>query len=185
VPLVLAFVDRFTVGFFTTSFPLLLAGTHGVPRPLIGMLLAAFLLPFALLSYPFGRLAERTAPARLAALGSAVYGLGTAFVGVTPPHLLWALMPLLGLASAVFFVPTILLALESAPAIGRGTAIAAFHAAGSLGFLLGPIASGAIVTAIADEHTGHAAAFATAGAAALTSAFLLLPRLRRPRSGSA
>jgi MFS family permease len=180
VPLALSFVDRFTVGFFTTSFPLLLAGVWGVPRPEIGLLLGAFLLPFALLSYPFGRLAERTSPARLAALGSAVYGLGTMLVGVTPPHLLWGLMPLLGISSAVFFVPTLLLALESAPAIGRGTAIAAFHAAGSLGFLIGPITSGAIVAAAASEREGHALAFAVAGAAALLSAFLLLPRLRRP-----
>lgn len=58
-PLLLAFIDRFTVGFFTTGFPLMLAGVHGAPGPTIGMMLAAFLFPFALLSYPLGRLAER------------------------------------------------------------------------------------------------------------------------------
>jgi MFS family permease len=181
-PLLLAFTDRFTVGFFTFGFPLLCAGVHDMPAPRIGALLAAFLLPFALLSYPFGRLAERWSIVGLAALGSVFYGVGAACVGTVPPELLWLVMPLLGIGSAVFFVPTLLLVIAGAPAGARSTATAAFHAVGSLGFLLGPLACGAIVAASPDAATGYALAFAFAGAAELVSVLPLLPRLRDARS---
>ncbi|MEM7518416.1 MAG: MFS transporter, partial [Planctomycetota bacterium] len=53
LPFLFAFCDRFTVGFFVTSFPLYLATCHEVPSARIGLLLALFLLlPFALLCYP-------------------------------------------------------------------------------------------------------------------------------------
>ena len=58
-PLAFAFADRFTVGFYTTTFSLFLSGIHGFSPPQIGLHMSIFMLPFALLSYPFGRLAER------------------------------------------------------------------------------------------------------------------------------
>lgn len=184
LPLLLALVDRFTVGFFTTAFPLLLAGVHGVPAPQIGALLAAFLYPFALLSYPFGRLAERRSRVVMVAAGSLVYGVGTALVGVLDPGWLWLLMPVLGTASAVMFVPTMLLTVERAPAGGRATALAAFNAAGSLGFLLGPLACGAIVGLAGQPGTGFAMAFLVAGLSEIACVGLLLPALGRSAVGS-
>lgn len=178
-PLALAFVDRFTVGFFTTGFPLLLAGVHGVPPKQIGMLLAAFLYPFALLSWPFGRLAETVPRAALVAGGSLVYGSGVAAVGIVPVGALWALMPVLGVASAVMFVPTLLWLLERAPGVGRTTAMAAFHAAGSLGFLLGTLACGWLI-ALGGKH-GYGLAFAVAGVSEIAGAVLVVAVTRRDR----
>ncbi len=180
-PLVLAFVDRFTVGFFTTGFPLLLAGVHGADPPTIGKLLACFLYPFALLSYPFGRLAERWSRRDLVFWGSAVYGVMVAVVGVASVPMLWLLMPLLGIASAVMFVPTLLWLLESAPALSRSTAMASFHAAGSLGFLCGPIACGALVHWGGEASTGYTLAFAVAGLSEILGAWLVVgvPWVRR------
>jgi predicted MFS family arabinose efflux permease len=178
LPLWLAFVERFTVGFFTTGFPLLLAGVHGVERWRIGALLAAFLYPFALLSYPCGKLAERRSPVLLCAVGSLLYGLGTLLVGVVPPAWLWLLMPVLGIASAVMFVPSLVLTIAAAPAVGRSTAVAAFNAAGSLGFLLGPLVCGALVALREQPADGHALAFAVAGASEILCAVMLVPRLR-------
>lgn len=178
LPLAFAFLDRFTVGFFTSGFPLFLAGVHHVARPQIGMLLGAFLFPFALLSYPFGKLAERRSATTLVAVGSAVYGALVALVGVLPPAWLWALMPALGLASAVMFVPTLLFLLERAPGLGRSTAMAAFHGAGSAGFLLGPLCCGAIVAAVGDAPRGYAWAFVAAGATELACVLVLVCSLR-------
>ncbi|MEY4672636.1 MAG: hypothetical protein RL148_420 [Planctomycetota bacterium] len=178
LPLVCAFVDRFTVGFFTTGFPFYLAGVHDVPRPVIGQLLGAFLFPFALLSWPCGRYAERHSPLRLVALGSAVYGTGAMAVGLVDPVWLWVLMPILGLGSAVMFVPNLLMTTQAAPATGRSTAVAAFNAAGSLGFLLGPIVCGATVDAFTDLRSGYTAAFVVAGAAELLCVVFLLRAAR-------
>ena len=179
-PLLLAFLERFTVGFFTAGFPLLLAGVHGVPRPQIGMLLAAFLYPFALLSYPFGRAAERWSRRALVFWGSLLYGLGVMFVGVVPAQALWVLMPWLGVTSAVMFVPTLLWLLERAPGIGRSTAMASFHAAGSLGFLLGPLCCGALVHLAGKPSTGYTLAFAVAGLTVVLGAWLAVGFRREP-----
>lgn len=178
-PLLLAFFDRFTVGFFTTGFPLLLAGVHDTPRPTIGILLATFLYPFALLSYPFGRAAERWSRLRMVAIGSMVYGLAVALVGISPVSAMWVLMPICGISSAVMFIPTLLWVLEQTPGIGRGTAMAAFHTAGSLGFLIGPIVCGEIIS---DGSFGTA--FAIAGISEIVGAIIVVLvaiRLRHTR----
>ena len=143
-----------------------------------GDLLAAFLFPFGLLSYPFGRLAERYSRRRLVMLGSALYGLGVACVGVLPATALWGLMPVLGIGSAVMFVPTLLWLLDRAPGIGRSTAMASFHAAGSLGFLHGPLACGALVRLGDDPASGYVIAFCVAGLLEVTAAAIVLGSLR-------
>jgi len=173
LPLLLAAFDRFTVGFFTTGFPLLLAGLHGVDRPRIGMLLGAFLFPFALLSYPIGRLAERRRVRPMIVGGSLVYGLGVVLVPLLPVPLLWGLMPLLGTASAVMFVPTLLWLLDRAHGVGRTTAMASFHAAGALGFLLGPLCCGGLIALGGAGMRGYVLAFAFAGATEITGALLV------------
>lgn len=173
-PLCLAFVDRFTVGFFTTGFPLLLAGVHHAPKRDIGMLLAAFLLPFAILSWPFGRAAETWSRAWLVGVGSLVYGVGVMFVGVLPVAALWWLMPVLGIASAVMFVPTLLWLLERAPAVGRTTLMASFHGAGSLGFLCGTLGCGELIRLGGEHGSGYALAFAVAGLSEVLGAGLVV-----------
>jgi MFS family permease len=173
-PLVLAFVDRFTVGFFTTGFPLMMAGVHGIDRQHIGLMLGAFLYPFALLSYPFGRLAERWSRRNLVFWGSLLYGITVMFTGILPSAGIWVLMPVLGISSAVMFVPTLLWLLDSAPGIGKTTTMASFHAAGSLGFLLGPLCCGALVHLAAEPSRGYVIAFAVAGLSEVLGAWLVV-----------
>jgi MFS family permease len=181
-PLLVAFVERFTVGFFTTGFPLLLPSETPADRARIGMLLGAFLYPFALLSWPFGRAAEKWSRTALVALGSAVYGLGVAAVGVVPVDAMWGLMPLLGVSSAVMFVPSLLWLLERAPGVDRTTAMAAFHGVGSLGFLLGPICCGQLIAlGGAEGGAGYVLAFAVAGFSEIAAAALVLMSTRTRR----
>lgn len=166
VPLAFAFVDRFTVGFFTTTFSLFAKRIHDLDAPAIGALLAAFLVPFALLSYPFGRLSERRSRRAMMVGGSAVYGVGVMFVGTWPPSSLGVLMLLLGLSSAVMFVPSLVMAGEVAGDEARGLAMGGFNAAGSLGFIVGPIVGGAVsegVAATSGWATGYTWAFVVAG----------------------
>ena len=58
------------MGFYTTTFSLFLSRMHALPAPRIGILIAIFMLPFALLSYPFGRLAERQSRVAMVAAGA-------------------------------------------------------------------------------------------------------------------
>lgn len=180
-PLLLAFLDRFTVGFFTTGFPLMMSGLHAASTPTIGKLLGAFLFPFAVLSYPFGRLAERWSRRRMVAGGSLCYGLLVAAVGVAPPHWQWLVLPLCGVMSAIMFVPTLLWLLERAPDVGRSTAIAGFHAAGSLGFLLGPLVCGELIDLGGEDADGYgySLAFAVAGAVEVLGAAWVYTRMLR------
>jgi MFS family permease len=181
-PLAFSFADRFTVGFFTTTLSFFLSRIHGLPPPRIGFLIAAFMLPFALLSYPFGRLSERTSRVAMMCAGSFVYGLLTAAVGWCPAGALPALMVGLGVSAAVMFVPSLLITSDAAPAQIRTTAMGAFNAAGSAGFIVGPLTGGLVsqwVAAGAGWEAGYRAAFAVAGASQFVCVALGLPFLIR------
>ena len=182
VPCAFAFVDRFTVGFFVTAFPLYLANVHGAGPARIGGLLALFLLPFALLCYPIGRLAEGRSRVLLMAGGSLAYGLLVVPVGLVAESRLPLLMPLLGLVSGAMFVPTLMLAGELAGPGRKALAMGAFNAAGSLGFLVGPVVAGLTSAGVGAAHgpaAGYAAAFAVAGASEVACVLVALPALRR------
>jgi MFS family permease len=182
VPLGFAFADRFTVGFFTTTFSLYARRIHEISSAEIGALIATFMIPFALLSYPFGRLAERYSIAALLCGGSLLYGAGTAMVGYTSPPELFALMFVIGITAAVMFVPSMVLTTQVAPPEIRGAALGAFNAAGSLGFILGPLAGGAISQGVAGQSTwleGYRAAFIAAGASEVLCVAIALPFLLR------
>jgi MFS family permease len=182
VPFAFAFVDRFTVGFFTTTFTLYLKNVHELPVARIGLLLGLFLGPFALLSYPFARRSERTSRTALVVGGSLGYGALVATLGAFPPDLLPFLMLALGVLSAVMFVPSLLMVTDLAPDAIRSTALGGFNAAGSLGFVLGPLVGGAtsqVVGAATTPHGGYAAAFLAAGLAEIVCVLATLGALRR------
>ncbi|MEE9281640.1 MAG: MFS transporter [Myxococcota bacterium] len=189
VPLIFAFADRFTVGFFTTTFSLYLRRIYELSSAQIGFAIAIFMIPFALLSYPFGQLAERRSPIALLCWGSLLYGTGTALVGfVAPPTPLFALMFTIGIAAAVMFVPSLLMTIQLVPDSIRATALGAFNGAGSLGFVLGPIAGGAISQLVAAESgwlAGYRAAFAAAGASEVLCVIVALSALAWLRAGRA
>ncbi len=186
-PLAFAFADRFTVGFFTTTFSLYLSRVHGFEPAQIGVSIAALMLPFALLSYPFGRLAERTSRAAMMCGGSLVYGLGVMSLAWWPPDAIPFGMAGLGVAAALMFVPSLVMTTDCAPEEIRTTALGAFNAAGSLGFIVGPITGGLVsqmVAARSDWESGYRAAFTVAGFSELLCVAIALPfLLRLVRSG--
>ena len=187
-PLAFAFVDRFTVGFYTTTFSLFLSGIHGFSAMHIGILIFVFMFPFAVCSYPFGRVAEKRSPVFMVCAGSLFYGVATAMVVDWPPDGLPVLMVALGVASAVMFVPSMVLTASAAPPEARGTALGAFNAFGSLGFIVGPATGGLVSQRVAEVsgwEAGYRAAFAVAGASEVLCVLLTLPflvRLSRSRT---
>jgi len=187
-PLAFAFADRFTVGFYTTTFSLYLSRILELSSAGIGLMMASFMLPFALFSLPFGLLAERHSKVVMLCTGSVFYGVATASLTWWSAPALPVLMVLLGISAAVMFVPSLVVTIEAAPAEIRGTALAAFNAAGSLGFIVGPLTGGLVSQAVAartDWLTGYRTAFLVAGASELICVALALPfLLRLVRTGS-
>lgn len=166
IPLLFSFADRFSVGFFTSTFPLFLRGVHELPPPRIGLLIAIFMLPFAALSFPFGILSQRTSRALLMCGGSFVYGCLVASLGFWPTDALVGVMLATGAAAAVMFVPSLLLTVEALPESLRTTSMGAFNAAGSLGFIVGPVTGGLVSQSVASSlgwPVGYTAAFVVAG----------------------
>ncbi len=184
-PLVFAFADRFTVGFYTTTFSLFASGLHGAAPPQVGLWISAFMLPFALLSFPFGILADRISKTGLICIGSVCYGLLTASLGFWPTQMIGPGMALVGALAAVMFVPSMLMTADLAPPEIRSTALGAFNTAGSLGFIFGPLTGGLVSDAVRASHgpaAGYQAAFAVAGMTEIMVVLLVLPFLLRLRA---
>ncbi len=181
-PLAFAFADRFTVGFFTTTFSLYLKRIHELDSATIGLLIAAFMLPFALLSYPVGRMSQRTSRAMLLCGGSLVYGVAVASLTWWPPDILWGLMVFCGVTAALMFVPSMLMVTELTPEPARTTSLGAFNAAGSLGFMIGPLTGGWVSQTVASGSgwlEGYRAAFLVAGVSEVALAVVAFPLLWR------
>ena len=184
VPLLFSFIDRFTVGFYTTTFSLFASGLHGASPPRVGLWISAFMLPFALLSFPFGLLADRHSKTALLCGGSLVYGVFTASLGFWPTDFIPFGMAATGISAAVMFVPSMLMTTDLAPASIRSTALGAFNTAGSLGFILGPLCGGLVSEHVRATHgpaAGYQAAFAVAGLSVVLCVGLALPVLLRLR----
>jgi MFS family permease len=182
LPLTYSFADRFSVGFFTTTLAFLMRNEHGFTRPEVGLSIASFMLPFALLSFPFGLVAQRTSRAVLLAGGSLVYGVFVASLGFWPREGFAWLMPITGITAAVMFMPSMLMTTEATPERIRTTSLGAFNAAGSLGFIVGPLVGGAVSGLVAADHgprAGYQAAFLVAGATQVVLAALTFVPLWR------
>jgi len=187
-PLIFAFADRFTVGFYTTTFSLFASGLHGADPPRVGMWIAVFMLPFALLSFPFGVLADRISKTALLCGGSTIYGVLTASLGFWPTEWIAPGMAVIGMSAAVMFVPSMLMTTDLTPPEIRSTALGAFNTAGSLGFILGPLTGGFVSDTVRASHgaaAGYQAAFGVAGAAATLCVLAALPFLLRRRARGA
>ena len=185
VPLIFAFADRFTVGFYTTTFSLFASGLHGADPPRVGMWIAVFMLPFALLSFPFGVLADRISKTTLLCAGSTIYGVLTASLGFWPTEWIAPGMTLIGMSAAVMFVPSMLMTTDLTPPEIRSTALGAFNTAGSLGFIFGPLTGGFVSETVRAGHgaaAGYQAAFGVAGVAEIAASSSPYPFLLQLRA---
>lgn len=147
IPLAYAFMDRFSIGIFVSSFTLYLTNVLTFSAPERGLLIALFMVPFALLCYPAGRLADRVGWFAPMLTGNVLFGLVFASYGLVPRGWMPAVMLVSGLCSALMFAPNMLL-ISDLVKRGHGEGLfGAFQVAGSLGFLVGP-AVGGVLTAV-------------------------------------
>ncbi|MBK6911600.1 MAG: MFS transporter [bacterium] len=157
LPYLFAFLDRFTVGFFVASFPILATLKFGFTPGQIGGHIAAFMLTMGLLCPPVIWLARRFSQTQMLLWGSLSYGLLFAGVGWIAPPWLMVWMFALGATSAVMFIPTLQLSAAFAPIGQMAASMGGFTSAGSLGFLLGPLVSGTLLSLLSGNMTTEAA----------------------------
>lgn len=163
VPLGYAFMDRFSIGVFVSTFTLFLTRVHGLTASERGVLIALFMLPFAILCYPAGRLADRIGWFGPMMVGNVLFGAVFAAYGVIPSGWLPLAMLASGVLSALMFTPNLLLISDLAKR-GHGEGLfGAFQVAGSLGFLVGPIAGGVLLAAGGDSADTYRGIFALVG----------------------
>lgn len=181
IPLFYGFLDRFSIGIFVSTFTLYLTNVLGLSAPQRGALVALFMLPFALLCYPAGRLADRYGWFAPMIAGNVLFGLTFALYGVVPSGWLPAVMVASGVFSALMYAPNLLLISDLARR-GHGEGLfGAFQVAGSLGFLAGPIAGGVLVAATAgpDGVPAYRGIFVGVGVLAAVLAVACWSALRR------
>ncbi len=150
VPLTYAFMDRFVIGVFVSTFTLFLGDVHHASGTQRGLLMALFLVPFALLCWPAGKLADRIGWYRPLVISNVLFGAVFAMYGRVPFSWLPVLMVLSGVLSALMFAPNLLLTSEVAQRAGDGV-FGAFQIAGSVGFLVGPALGGVLVSVLRDD----------------------------------
>jgi len=188
VPLAYGFMDRFSIGIFVSTFTIFLADVHAVSAAQRGILIALFMMPFALLSYPVGRLVDRRGWLLPILVGNVAFGFLFASYGIVPNSLLPVVMVLSGVSSALMFAPNLMLISDLAR-LGHGEGLfGAFQVAGSLGFLAGPIVGGILVTTTGGDGAppAYAAIFVGVGSLELllatVSSLLLRSIQQRVRS---
>ncbi|MBP7551424.1 MAG: MFS transporter [Gemmatimonadaceae bacterium] len=145
MPLAYGFADRFLIGVFVSSFTLFLTEVHQVSAATRGMLMSLFLLPFAALCWPAGRLADRLGWYAPIVTANILFGVVYASYGVLPFSLLPVAMVASGVLSALMFSPSLVLVSEFARRGAGEGLFGVFQVAGSFGFLFGPLAGGLLV----------------------------------------
>ena len=175
VPYAFGFIDRLTAGFFSLVGVFYFGDGFGLDAAGVGVALALFFLPFALLQYPLGSLSDRIGRFIPVVVGSIGYGLAIIAVGVaSTAAAAMALMTLVGVAGAFVAPATMALVSDLCGPAERGVAMGGFNIFGSLGFLAGFLLGGVVADAI-----GYLTAFLVVGGLEIGIALLALPAVRR------
>jgi len=176
IPYLFTFVDRLTVGFVVSTMTFYLRSEMGALPQQIGWIMALFMIPFALLTYPAGRFSQPLNKLKLMIAGSVIYGVIFMAIGLAPLGAISWLMLGGGVAAALMFAPSLVLVQALSGEHNRALAMSAFNTAGSLGFLLGPLFGGTMVGLI-----GYQGAFLATGALEIICALLFVGFVRRVR----
>lgn len=180
IPYLFAFVDRLTVGFIVSTLSLYLGAELGFDAPRIGLAMAAFLIPFALLTYPAGHLSQRVDRLALMIAGSLLYGVFLIALGHAGAAAVTPLMACGGVVAALMYAPSLVLTAELAGPGQRASTLAGFNLAGSLGFALGPLLGGFLVGSLrAAGMEPYLPVFIIVGGLEIVIALAMLPLWRR------
>ncbi|MGF1642044.1 MAG: MFS transporter [Thiotrichales bacterium] len=180
IPLAFSFVDRLTVGFIVSTLSLYLGLVIGFDPRQIGLAMAAFLIPFSLLTYPAGHLSRRWDPLTMMVTGSVLYGVFLGVLGFLPGERVVAAMAVGGVIAALMYAPSLVLAARYGGLECRASALAAFNMAGSLGFAVGPLLSSSLLALFGLWLVApYPAVFVTIGAIEVALALVVWVMVRR------
>jgi MFS family permease len=182
VPYLFAFVDRLTVGVIVSTFSLYLGAWLGLTPARIGLTMAAFLVPFSVLTWPSGALSRYCDRFGMMVAGSILYGMFFMTLGVVPAAWLVPVMAVGGVTAAVMYAPSLVLTAELSGPGERASTVAGFNVAGSIGFALGPLLGGTLVSLFRSIDDGpYTLVFAVVGAIEILAALAVIPFWRRRR----
>lgn len=182
-PTIVVGLERFAVGAFIV--PLQLYGHHvlGVPDSQVNGWFSAFLMIFALGTWPMARLGDRVDRWKLIALGALLYSASYIALPFAPVRLIVVVLSVAGLASAAIYGPSLGLAAQAVPDTARASAMAVLNAAGTLGMFLGSLLAGAVSSAMLsaglERGAAYTAVFIAAGVVQLLSVAVALSAGRR------
>ncbi|MGD9963338.1 MAG: MFS transporter [Thermoplasmata archaeon] len=157
-PFIFGFVERFSAGYLVFLLPLYLAYEFGAEPSTRGMYLAAFLLPFALLQYPFGKLSDKHGRKQMLIIGGLAYAVMVGMLGYVGQAGIVILMISSGAVAAMLLPASLGLLGDLTPKGEHATYMGGFNALGSLGFAIAP----PLATTLA-EWGGYPAALAIGG----------------------
>lgn len=169
-PFLFGFAERFSAGYLVFLLPLYLAYEFGAAPSERGMYLAAFLLPFAILQYPFGKLSDRHSRTGMLAVGGFAYAAMLALLGYTSQAGMVALMATSGALAAMLLPASLGLLGDIAPKGEHATYMGGFNAMGSLGFAVAPP-----LATVLSEWGGYPLSLAVGGAIVAATVALSLP----------
>jgi MFS transporter, DHA1 family, solute carrier family 18 (vesicular amine transporter), member 1/2 len=168
-------IDSALLGLIAPLLPLIQERT-GASDAEVGIALAAYAVPIALLSLPLGRAADRFGRRALLILGLLVVAAGSVLIAESRSlELLIAARVIQGIGSAASWISALALVSDTAPPGRRGESIGAALAATGVGSIAGPALGGVaadvlsyeapflIVAAIALALVGAAVALLPAG----------------------
>jgi MFS family permease len=182
IPLAFSFADRLTVGFIVSTLSLYLGLTLGFDARAIGGAMAAFLIPFSLLTWPAGHLSRHWDPLLMMVAGSVLYGIFLGVLIFVPPGWVVGTMAAGGVIAALMYAPSLVLAAHYGGEDCRASALAAFNMAGSLGFAAGPLISSLLLAFYGQFSANpNAPVFITIGAIEVVLALAVLFIARRGR----
>lgn len=172
-------VERFSAGFMVLVLPLYLADEFGSSAGERGLYLSAFLLAFAVLQYPFGKLADKKDRRMMLIAGGSAYALGLAGIGLVDKEIIALVMIMLGSLAAMLLPASLGLLCDLAPLNERGSFMGGFNAIGSLGFAIGPLFG-----ALTYESFGHSTSFVAGGVVIAVIVLTSVPFLPIGRRGT-
>lgn len=174
-------IDSALLGLVAPLLPEIQART-GAGAEAVGIALAAYAVPIALLSLPLGRAADAFGRRRLLSAGLALVAVGSAMVAATDSlGLLVAARAVQGTGSAASWIAALALVSDSAPGGKRGQALGAALAATGIGSIVGPALGGVTADLLSFEAPFLIACGVAIGL--LVIALIVLPAEQpRPRS---
>jgi len=175
-PYLLGLLERFSAGFIVLLLPLMLADDFGMTPSARGFYLAAFLLPFALLQYPFGMISDRRGRATMLIVGGFAYGLVFAAIGFLDETLIFVCMIVGGALAAILLPTSLALIGDLAPKGERATLMGGFNSMGSVGFAVAPP-----LAALLSDAFDYSVSFLLGGVAIILMVGLSAPFVRSIR----